>query len=135
MFTSVLTNNWTRFRFIETLADELVSSHLNRRFEMPTIQRQLKQLIGSILDIPENTANEQEGKLEIRKYCHIYPSKLRRLHIYALSVKSPFACSVRERSVKIVPDGSETDIFFLSLLVVCRFCVESIFCYLFTFFI
>ncbi|XP_072378647.1 uncharacterized protein [Diabrotica undecimpunctata] len=54
MFTSIPENNWTRFKFIETLADELVSSHLHRRYEMLTLQRQLKELIGSIIDIPEN---------------------------------------------------------------------------------
>lgn len=48
-------------------ADELVSSHLHRRFdwfEMPMIQRQLRQLIGSILDMPENTADEPEESLK-----------------------------------------------------------------------
>lgn len=82
MFGSLPENNLTRFQFIESLADELVSSHMHRRFNMPTLQRDLKQLIGSILDIPENESNETEEKLQTRKYCYICPSKLRRKTAY-----------------------------------------------------
>lgn len=87
MFASVPENDLTRFKFIENLADQLVSPHMRRRyFEMPFLPRDLKQLIGNILDIPEdyqNNTDDNGEKLETRKYCYICPSRLRRKTSYA----------------------------------------------------
>nr|CAH7755012.1 unnamed protein product [Callosobruchus chinensis]CAH7763352.1 unnamed protein product [Callosobruchus chinensis] len=75
MFTSFPKNDLTRFQSIDNLADQLVEPHMRTRyFNVPSLPRDLKQLIGNILNIPadcHSRTDDNKEKLETRKYCYI----------------------------------------------------------------
>ena len=77
MYNSFPGNDSKRFKFVKTLAGKLIEEHVRERLHSPFVTRELKVLSCRFLDIPYDPP-PQEEVLEIRKYCYVCPSKIRR---------------------------------------------------------
>lgn len=74
----------TRADYLKSLAFELVSPELERRYENTCISREIRSGIGRVLGKSKNLKDTPvyEDKLESRKTCRICPPKKKRKTIY-----------------------------------------------------
>lgn len=81
IYSTFPANNEKRFGFIKELANRLVEEHVRERLQSPHISRDLKNLLCQFLNIPQDPRPVQ-NVLEVRKYCYICPSRIRRKTSY-----------------------------------------------------
>lgn len=76
MYGSHPQNNSSRFYFVEELADALVKPHMIRWLQTKNLSNDVRGIIHRIQNILEPV--QLEDRLETRKYCYIYPPKIKR---------------------------------------------------------